>query len=244
MSDTSYLIVVPIRLESKRLPNKAIREFDEKPLFIKTLERISDGITKEKILVATDSDAIIAYCKQYGFSSFKSETKHDCGTSRVAEVAKFRQEIKYFVNWQSDEIGNFSAATLEAIKSDNIEILTFASPSKDKSEIQNPNRVKTVLDSKGNALYFSRAPIPWSRDEECCEESLIHNGIYLFRRDILLKYPDLEKPLAEKKEKLEQLRWLHNGFNIKVKSVKTDGFQIDTEEDLEKVRKQKQSYGH
>src|ERR1700731_3846722 len=167
---------------------------------------------------------------------------HRTGTERVAEVAA-HVEGEIFVNVQGDEplldpaaVDTAVAALLEEPEA---AVATVATPIKIPADIMDPNVVKVVLDFDDNALYFSRAPIPWVRDTTGTIQvrHLKHLGLYVFQRDALLEYPTLPQGELEKIEQLEQLRWLENGWKIRVAEVQHDAVSVDVPEDVVRVEK-------
>jgi 3-deoxy-manno-octulosonate cytidylyltransferase (CMP-KDO synthetase) len=171
-----------------------------------------------------------------------TRTDHRTGTERVAEVAA-REEGELFVNVQGDEplldpvaVDTAVASLLEEPAAS---IGTVATPIKTPADIMDPNVVKTVLDFEGHALYFSRAPVPWVRDtaSKIQVRHLKHLGLYVFQRDALLEYPTLPQGELERSEQLEQLRWLENGWKIRVAEVEHDAVSVDVPEDVARVEK-------
>jgi 3-deoxy-manno-octulosonate cytidylyltransferase (CMP-KDO synthetase) len=167
---------------------------------------------------------------------------HRTGTERVAEVAAHTTGDIY-VNVQGDEplldplaVDTAVNALLEEPAA---QISTVATAVKSPSDIMDPNVVKTVLDFDGNALYFSRAPIPWVRDSasKILARHLKHLGLYVFQRDALLEYPTLPQGELERIEQLEQLRWMENGWKIRVAEVEHDAVSVDVPEDVTRVEK-------
>ena len=167
---------------------------------------------------------------------------HRAGTERIAEVAA-HEPGDVFVNVQGDEplidpvaIDKAVAALLEEPEA---QIATVATAIRHAGDIMDPNVVKTVLDFDSNGLYFSRAPIPWIRDtkQKVHVKYWKHLGLYVFQRDALLEYPTLPQGELEKIEQLEQLRWLENGWKIRVAEVEHDAVSVDVPEDVARVEK-------
>jgi 3-deoxy-manno-octulosonate cytidylyltransferase (CMP-KDO synthetase) len=167
---------------------------------------------------------------------------HRTGTERVAEVAA-REEGDVFVNVQGDEplidpvsIDTVVGALLEEPAA---QIATVATPVRHAGDIMDPNVVKTVFDFDGNALYFSRAPIPWVRDTQSKVHVKYwkHLGLYAFERHALLEYPTLPLGELERVEQLEQLRWMENGWKIRVAEVAHDAVSVDVPEDVARVER-------
>jgi len=167
---------------------------------------------------------------------------HRTGTARIAEVAA-HEEGDVFVNVQGDEplinpvaIDTAVGALLEEPPA---QIATVATPVRHAGDIMDPNVVKVVLDFDGNALYFSRAPIPWIRDtqQKIHVKYWKHLGLYVFQREALIEYPTLPQGELERIEQLEQLRWLENGWKIRVAEVEHDAVSVDVPEDVARVEK-------
>src|SRR6202042_1626805 len=178
--------------------------------------------------------------KAFGGKARMTRPDHRTGTERVAEVAA-HVEGDVFVNVQGDEPLLDPAAVDTAVEAlledEQTAVSTVATPIKSTADIMDPNVCKVVLDFDENALYFSRAPIPWVRDTASKVQArhLKHLGLYVFQRDALLEYPTLPQGVLEKLEQLEQLRWLENGWKIRVAEVAHDSVSVDVPEDVEKV---------
>ena len=195
-----------------------------------------------RVIVATDDDRILKAVENFGGESRMTRSEHRTGTERVAEVAA-HTDGQVFVNVQGDEpLLNpevIDAAIAALLEEPAASIATVATPIKLPADIMDPNVVKTVLDFEDHALYFSRAPIPWVRDTGNNMEvrHLKHLGLYAFQREALLEYPTLPQGTLEKIEQLEQLRWLENGWRIRVAEVEHDSISVDVPEDVAKVEK-------
>jgi 3-deoxy-manno-octulosonate cytidylyltransferase (CMP-KDO synthetase) len=205
-------------------------------------ERARQSKLATRIIVATDDDRILKAVEAFGGEARMTRTEHRTGTERVAEVAA-HTDGQVFVNVQGDEpllepevVDDAISALLEDAAAS---IASVATPIKNKPDILDPNIVKTVLDFDDNALYFSRAPIPWLRDAAAKMEvrHLKHLCLYVFQRDALLEYPTLPQGTLEKIEQLEQLRWLENGWKIRIAEVQHDSVSVDVPDDISKVEK-------
>jgi 3-deoxy-manno-octulosonate cytidylyltransferase (CMP-KDO synthetase) len=169
-----------------------------------------------------------------------TRTEHPCGTDRVAEVAS-ADPAEVIVNIQGDEPliepGAIDAALLPLLDDPAIQMGTLKKRIEDPSEILNPNVVKVVTDLRGNAIYFSRCPIPHTRDARPSSATpyFKHIGLYVYRRDFLLGYSDLPVGPLEQAERLEQLRALENGHSIRVVETEYESLGVDTPEDLQRV---------
>ena len=240
-----FLVVIPARLGSTRLPRKPLADIGGKPMVIRVAERAQQS-NAQSVVVATDSPEIQAACDEYRIECLLTSADHPTGTDRIAEVAQLLKlpADTLVVNVQGDEplippeLINQVAQTL----ADNAacSISTVAVPIVDASEINNPNVVKVVLNRFNEALYFSRAAIPFVRDpaSEQATTHLRHLGIYAYRADFLEAYTRLEPSPPEQAEALEQLRALWNGYRIAVYTAsEAPPAGVDTAEDLERVRR-------
>ena len=240
-----FLVVIPARLGSTRLPRKPLADIGGKPMVIRVAERAQQSLA-QSVVVATDSPEIQAACDEYRIECLLTSADHPTGTDRIAEVAQLLKlpADTLVVNVQGDEplippeLINQVAQTL----ADNAAcaISTVAVPIVDTAEITNPNVVKVVLNRANEALYFSRATIPFVRDPDSKQAitHLRHLGIYAYRADFLEAYTRLEPAPPERAEALEQLRALWNGYRIAVHTAsEAPPAGVDTAEDLERVRR-------
>jgi 3-deoxy-manno-octulosonate cytidylyltransferase (CMP-KDO synthetase) len=242
MSSAKVVVVIPARYGSTRLPGKPLVMLAGKPMIQRVYERAKLAQRANQVIVATDDERIVKVVEGFGGEARMTRTDHRTGTERVAEVAAYvAGEI--FVNVQGDEPLLDPAAVDTAVTSlleePQASISTVATPIKTPADIMDPNVVKTVLDFDGNALYFSRAPIPWVRDtaSKIQVRHLKHLGLYVFQREALLEYPTLPPGELERIEQLEQLRWLENGWKIRVAEVEHDAVSVDVPEDVARVEK-------
>jgi 3-deoxy-manno-octulosonate cytidylyltransferase (CMP-KDO synthetase) len=242
MSEAKVVVVIPARYGSTRLPGKPLVLLAGKPMIQHVYERAKLARRVDEVIVATDDERIVKAVESFGGAARMTRAEHRTGTERVAEVAA-HVEGAVFVNVQGDEplldpeaVDTAVAALLEEPVAS---ISTVATPIKMPADIMDPNVVKTVLDFDGNALYFSRAPIPWVRDSagKIQVRHLKHLGLYVFERDALLEYPTLPQGELERIEQLEQLRWMENGWKIRVAEVAHDAVSVDVPEDVARVEK-------
>jgi 3-deoxy-manno-octulosonate cytidylyltransferase (CMP-KDO synthetase) len=242
MSDPQVVVVIPSRYAATRLPGKPLVDLAGKPMVQRVYEQAKLAQTVHRVLVATDDQRIVDAVLAFGGEAQMTRSDHRSGTERIAEVAA-REPGDVFVNVQGDEplinpvaIDTAVAALLEDPPAP---IATVATPIRHVPDIMDPNVVKTVLDFDSNALYFSRAPIPWVRDtqQKVHVKYWKHLGLYVFQRDALLEYPTLPRGELEKIEQLEQLRWLENGWRIRVAEVEHDAVSVDVPEDVTRVEK-------
>lgn len=240
MSLAKIVAVIPARFGSTRLPGKPLVSLAGKPMIQWVYERAKLARRVNQVIVATDDERIVKAVQSFGGEARMTRVDHRTGTERVAEVAA-HVEGDVFVNVQGDEPLLDSAAVDTAVNSlleePQAPIATVATPVKTPADIMDSNVVKTVLDFDGNALYFSRAPIPWVRDtaNKVHARHLKHLGLYVFQRDALLEYPTLPQGELERIEQLEQLRWMENGWKIRVAEVEHDAVSVDVQEDVARV---------
>ncbi len=231
--------VIPARLYSTRLPEKLIRKVCDKYILQLAWRKACNARKLSRVIIATDHVKVKNVAESFGAEVMMTKETHQSGTDRVVEVArKFNYPI--IVNIQGDEplMRSESIDKLLGIfqKERTTQMATLCFRSRDKKMYNNPNVVKVVKDKDNNAVYFSRLPIPFFRETKEIE-FLKHLGIYAYRRSFLLKVPRLRKSILEDAEKLEQLRILENGYNIKVLEVVHDSVGIDTLDDLNEVER-------
>jgi 3-deoxy-manno-octulosonate cytidylyltransferase (CMP-KDO synthetase) len=237
----NILAVIPARYASTRLPGKPLVFIAGKPMIERVWERARQASRVSRVIVATDDERIAKAVKAFGGEAVLTRADHRSGTERVAEVAVAHPDAEILVNVQGDmpliEPAAIDAA-IEAVRSEEeVKLGTLAVPISNPAEIMDPNVVKTVLDFDGNALYFSRAPIPWVRDRQgpVHAKHLKHIGLYVFRRDALLEFATFPQGDLERIEQLEQLRWLENGYRIRVEETEYKTVEVDTPEDIKRV---------
>ncbi len=233
--------MIPARMEAVRFPKKLMQDLGGKTVILRTYQATFNTGLFSDVYVVTDSEIIFDEIVSNGGKAIISKTKHESGSDRIAE-AVFEIDADIVVNVQGDEpftnketLQNLVNVFKDDVKS-KIDIASLMFQITDKKEINNPNNVKVVVNDDSFALYFSRSPIPFPRDQKF---SLYHKhiGIYAFRKDILIKCTQLPMNNLERAEKLEQLRFLANGLNIKMVKTTHQPIGIDTPEDLEKARK-------
>lgn len=204
------------------------------------VERVRQAQKVTRVVVATDDDRVKKAVEGFGGEVLLTRSDHRTGTDRVAEVATHLRAGIY-VDIQGDEPlidpGTIDAVVSEMLEDESVQIATPCSAITQPKEIMDPNVVKAVRDFEGNALYFSRGPIPWVRDtgETVAAKHWKHIGLYAFRRDALLEFPTLPPGELERIEQLEQLRWLENGFRIRVVETEYDAVSVDVPADIERV---------
>jgi 3-deoxy-manno-octulosonate cytidylyltransferase (CMP-KDO synthetase) len=242
MSPSKVIVVIPARFGSTRLPGKPLISLAGKPMIQRVYERAKLAKRADRVIVATDDERIVKAVEGFGGEARMTRTEHRTGTERVAEVAA-HEEGDVFVNVQGDEPllepNAIDVAVNSLLEEPQASISTVATPIKTTGDIMDPNVVKVVLDFDENAIYFSRAPIPWVRDmaSKIVVRHLKHLGLYAFQRDALLEYPTLPQGELERIEQLEQLRWMENGWKIRVAEVEHDAVSVDVPEDVARVEK-------
>jgi 3-deoxy-manno-octulosonate cytidylyltransferase (CMP-KDO synthetase) len=237
---TTVLAVIPARYASVRFPGKPLAPIDGRPMIQHVVERVRLAKTVTRVVVATDDERIRAAVEAFGGEAVFTRADHRSGTDRVAEVAA-HIEATIYINVQGDE-PLISPDTIDTLVSGMLEdpevkIATPCIAVTDVKDVLDPNIVKVVLDFDGNALYFSRAPIPWIRDSksDVAVSHWKHLGLYAFRRDALVEYPTLPPGQLEPIEQLEQLRWLENGFRIRVVETNHEAISVDVPTDIDRV---------
>jgi 3-deoxy-manno-octulosonate cytidylyltransferase (CMP-KDO synthetase) len=200
-------------------------------------ERASRARYLTSTIIATDDEEVYEAARSFGARVRMTSPDHPSGTDRAAEIAS-AETCDIVVNIQGDEPlidpDAIDAAILPMAHDDDIQMATLKKRITDRSDIANPNVVKVITDRNGDAIYFSRLPIPYHRDGEAGVH-FKHIGLYLYRRDFLLAYPTLPVGPLEQAERLEQLRALENGLKIRVVETDYESLGVDTPEDLERV---------
>jgi len=245
MNRLKALGVIPARLGSTRLPEKILRSIGGKPMIQHVWERARKAKKLEDVVVATDDVRIQQCVEGFGGQAIMTRKDHPNGTSRIAEVmAHFKHEL--VINIQGDQPLVDPEALDEMVsiveKDPGVEMLTLAIRMTDRETYENPNAVKVVCDAAGDALYFSRSPIPFFQGSQDRAFSFLkHLGVYGYRRDFLLQFVGWGPGVLEGHEKLEQLRVLERGRSIRVIETEYDFISVDTEEDLQEVEKRLQA---
>ncbi len=235
------IAVIPARYKASRFPGKLLQKLDDKSVILHTYEATLATDLFEKVIVVTDSQLIYDEIKNHGGDVFISQKEHQTGSDRIAEFAT-DYDADIIINVQGDEpfvnkaILNQLMGVFETDTTKEIDIASLVFPIDDPAEINNPNNVKVVLDHQDFALYFSRAPIPYPRDKSQATY-LQHIGVYAFRKEALMQFAKLPLSQLEKAESLENLRFITNGFKVKMLVTPHKSIGIDTEEDLYKARK-------
>jgi 3-deoxy-manno-octulosonate cytidylyltransferase (CMP-KDO synthetase) len=234
---SKILGVIPARHASVRFPGKVLARISGKTMLQHVFERASQARYLSSLLIATDDPRIAAEARTFGAPVRMTREDHPSGTDRVAEVAS-AHPAEVVVNIQGDEPlidpAAIDAAVLSLLGDPDVPMGTLKRRISDPEDVNNPNVVKVVTDLRGNAIYFSRSPIPYIRGEGEAAH-FKHIGLYIYRRDFLLAYSDLPVGTLEQAERLEQLRALENGYKIRVVETDYDSIGVDTPEDLDHV---------
>lgn len=249
----NFIGIIPARYASTRLPGKPLIDILGKPMIQRVYEQASKVL--KNIVVATDDKRIQKTVLGFGGKVVMTSRKHPTGTDRINEAIeiinkKTKKKFNIIINIQGDHPfiqPEQIKKIIECFNNRETEIATLIKKIDSIKELINPNVVKVVIDKKGNALYFSRSPIPFLREfplEEWVKNFTYykHIGVYGYRYDILKKITKISPSLIEQAESLEQLRWLDNGFKIKTAITKLECFSVDTKEDLEKIENESQNY--
>lgn len=232
--------VIPARYGATRFPGKPLAAIAGKPMVQHVFERVRQAKSVDRVLIATDDERILQAVAAFGGDALMTRPDHRSGTERMAEVA-VQVPADVYVNVQGDEPliepASIDAAVEGLAADDSVNVSTICVPIREAADIMDPNVVKVVVDFQGDALYFSRAPIPWVRDEKLRVEAqhAKHLGLYVFRRDTLLEFPTLPPGQWERLEQLEQLRLLENGYKIRVVETESDTVSVDVPADVAKV---------
>ena len=238
----NVLVVIPARHASSRFPGKPLAPIAGKPMIQHVVERVRRAKLPSRIVVATEDERIKTAVEKFGGEAMLTRQDHRTGTDRVAEVAT-HVPADIYINVQGDEPlinpGTLDAVAAAMAEDESIQLATPCSAITQQKEIMDPNVVKVVQDFDDNALYFSRAPIPWVRDTGAtvAAQHWKHIGLYGYRRDALLEFPTLPPGELERIEQLEQLRWLENGFRIHIVETEYDAVSVDVPADVERVEK-------
>ncbi len=237
----SVMVVIPARYESSRFPGKPLAMLGRKPMIQHVYEQAAACRVVTKVLVATDDERIKQAVEGFGGRAVMVAGDYRTGTDRVAGVARMFSG-DYFVNLQGDEIPlqpDLLADLIEPFIKGGVEMGTLKRTIDSTEDVHNPSVVKVVTDHLGDALYFSRAPIPLVRDDPGRRAvgglHYVHLGLYMYRRDTLLKLASLPTGRLEDAEKLEQLRALEHGIPIRVWETTHASLRVDRPEDVESV---------
>ena len=237
ITEQRVAIVIPARYGSTRLPGKPLADIAGKPMVQHVYERALQVANAHVVVIATDDARVAEAVRGFGGECVMTSPDHPSGTDRLAEVMA-QVEADIYINLQGDEPlvrpTDIEALATGMLADSSVNVGTLCHAI-DEHEAVNPNTVKVVLAGNGNALYFSRSPIPYPRDSEVATY-LKHVGVYAYRREVLAEYASLPQPMMEHAEKLEQLRLMAAGYCIRAYVVEPTGPGVDTPECLEHVR--------
>jgi 3-deoxy-manno-octulosonate cytidylyltransferase (CMP-KDO synthetase) len=241
LTESSVLAVIPARFHSTRLPGKILADIAGRSMIEHVYRRAAAASSVHAVIVATDDERIADAVRGFGGAALMTRADHVSGTDRIAEVVS-QLPCRAIVNLQGDEPllapDTIDAAVAPMLADPSLEMSTISRPFANLEEFKSPHVVKVVTDLSGHALYFSRAPIPFSRDTVGVlpPGAKAHVGLYVYRRDTLLKLAALPADPLEREESLEQLRALAHGIRIRVVDTRHVAAGVDTPEDLERVR--------
>ncbi len=232
------LAVIPARYASTRFPGKPLHPIAGKPMIQHVVERVSKAPSVDKVLVATDDERIVDAVQAFGGESVMTNPEAPTGTDRIAEVAQ-KSDARVILNVQGDEplihpdsIEQLAAYLLQAPTVPMASLMRPGNP----EQVSDPNVVKVVTNEEGFALYFSRAGIPYDRQQGAAAQNWFqHIGIYGYQREFLLKYTRLAPTMLESTESLEQLRALGHGYSIQMLVTAHESLGVDTPEDVARV---------
>ena len=234
--------MIPARYGATRFPAKLVQDLCGKPVIVHTYERVADTRLFDEVYVVTDDDRIEKVIREVGGKVIRSKKEHNSGSDRLAEASR-DLDVDIIVNVQGDEPFTDKENLQKVIDifakdlTKSIAVASLMERITDPDDIANPNNVKVVVNKFGEALYFSRNIIPFPRDPNTKVSYYKHIGIYAYRKEALQQFTELPPSLLEETEKLEQLRYLENGFKIRLALTNIPTIGIDTPEDLERARK-------
>ena len=239
LTESSVLAVIPARYQATRLPGKILADIAGHPMIEHVHRRATAARLVHGVIVATDDERIAAAVRGFGGVAIMTRADHVSGTDRIAEVVAGLR-CRAVINLQGDEPliepETIDAAVKPLLEDSTLEMSTISRPFVSLEEFRNPNVVKVVTNTRGDALYFSRAIIPFSRESGLPAPARAHVGLYVYRRETLLKLAALPAAPLEIVESLEQLRALAHGIRIRVVETTHAAAGVDTAEDLERVR--------
>jgi 3-deoxy-manno-octulosonate cytidylyltransferase (CMP-KDO synthetase) len=235
---TQVIAVIPVRWGSTRFPGKPLADLAGRPLVEHVWRRASAATRVDRVLVATDDERIRDAVAGFGGAAVMTSPDHASGSDRIAEAVR-DLSCELVVNVQGDEPllspQAIDAAVEPLLADSTLEASTLAAPLGSGSDPADPNLVKVVVAASGDALYFSRAPIPYRRRQVAEPATLHHIGLYVFRRSLLLEFTRWPRGSLETAESLEQLRLLEQGRKLRVVQVKQAWPGVDTPADLERA---------
>jgi 3-deoxy-manno-octulosonate cytidylyltransferase (CMP-KDO synthetase) len=237
--------IIPARYASTRFPGKPLVDIAGKSMIQRVYEQAKKCHSLSEVIVATDDDRIFDHVTVFGGKAVMTDSSHQSGTDRCAEVAAIHPEFEVIINIQGDEpyIDPEQITKLAAcFTTGDVQLATLIKKVSSAEELFNPNSPKVLIDKRQEAIYFSRSPLPHIRGAAQTDwlehfTYFKHIGIYGYRADVLQQITRLPVCDLEKAESLEQLRWIENGYRIKLAETELETFAIDTPEDLENLIK-------
>ncbi|WP_292945995.1 3-deoxy-manno-octulosonate cytidylyltransferase [Olleya sp. UBA1516] len=236
------IAMIPARYSATRFPGKLMKDLNGKPVITRTYEATVNTNLFDDVIVVTDSDIIFDEISKIGGHVMMSQKEHECGSDRIAEAVA-DLDIDIVINVQGDEPFTEVESLKKLIqvfkedKEQQVDLASLMVHITDWDEIKNPNTVKVIVDQNNFALYFSRSPIPYPRDETVSVNYYKHKGVYAFRKQAILDFYNLPMLSLEASEKIECIRYLEYGKRIKMVETNVQGVEIDTPEDLERAKK-------
>jgi 3-deoxy-manno-octulosonate cytidylyltransferase (CMP-KDO synthetase) len=230
--------IIPARYASSRFPGKPLIDLKGKSMIQRVYEGVVNAQVFDEVVVATDDQRILDHVELFGGNAIMTSADHQTGTDRCGEVLKSFPDAEIVVNIQGDEplVNDHQLRQLvDLFADDEVEIATLGTFNILPEEVNDPNRIKLVRDKHDDALYFSRSPLPFFRNPSLAVQPIKHIGLYGFRASTLKKLVQLEPEPLELAESLEQLRWLVNGYKIRVGITDIETPNIDVPEDVQKV---------
>ncbi len=242
----SIVAIIPARYASTRFPGKPLVHIHGKTMIQCVYDQVKSTPEIAEVVVATDDDRIEAEVLRFGGKVVRTKPEHPSGTDRCFEAyQKLNQSFDFIINVQGDEpfIQPEQIRTLAGILTPDAELATLIKKIEDEETLFNPNTPKVLVNTKGEAIYFSRQTIPYLRQYTDKKDWLQHHtffkhiGMYAYRPDILAQITGLKPSALELAESLEQLRWLENGYSIRTAVTTIETVGIDTPEDLARATK-------
>lgn len=234
--------MIPARYAASRFPGKLMQDLSGETVILRTYKAAVRTGLFDDVFVVTDSDVIYDEIIKNGGKAIRSIKEHDCGSDRIAEAVE-HMDVDIVVNVQGDEPFTDRESlekVIQVFKDDELKEVDLASlmtKIDDWDEINNPNTVKVITDERNFAMYFSRSPIPYPRDQQTAVSYYKHKGVYAFRKDAIVDFYHLPMRMLEATEKIEAIRYLEYGKKIKMVETDSEGIEIDTPEDLERAKK-------
>lgn len=235
------IAIIPARYNSSRFPGKPLAQIAGKPMIQWVYENTSKSKLVQKVIVATDDDRIYDCVKSFGGIVTMTSKKHSSGTERITEVLKKMDErFDIVLNIQGDEpviSKEVIEDLIKALNDSDAEIATLKKEITDNTQIENKDIAKVITDANDNAVYFSRLPIPYLRNDSSKLKYYKHIGVYAYRCEFFKAYPMMNNTMIEEAEQLEQLRFIYYGYKIKVHEIFTDLIGVDRPEHITLIEK-------